>query len=353
MITTVGYAAVSATTPLKPWRFELRDVGNTDVLIDILYCGVCHSDIHFAKNDWLQTIYPVVPGHEIVGRVVQIGKDVVAFKPDDYVAVGVVVESCGVCPRCKAGEEPYCEKGFTMTFNSFDPHTKGVTYGGYAKQMVVDEKYVFALSKELRKHPLDTIAPLLCAGITVYSPLKHWGIGHGKTVGVIGIGGLGHLAVKMAHAMGSHVIAITSTPDKLHDLKRLGADEGALSTDQKSMQTFLNRCDFLINTLPVAHDLNAYIPLLAFDGVMCLVGIPSHPHPNLYANLLVEKRRSISGSLVGGIPETGEMLDFCAENNIVADVERIAIQDINQAFPKVVDKEVRYRYVVDLSTLKG
>ena len=291
MIKTVGYAALSATTPLERWAFERRDVGPHDILIDIEYCGVCHSDIHFARNEWLQTGYPVVPGHEIVGRVAAIGEKVTGWKIGDAAAVGTIVDSCGVCPECKRHLEQYCQQEFTMTFNSVNQHTHEVTYGGYSKNIVVDEKFVLHIPDALQKN-LAAVAPLLCAGITVYSPLKHWGVKKGQKVGVIGIGGLGHLAVKIAHALGAHVVAITSTPEKLEDAHRLGADESIVSTDaNKLLSKHEDSFDFIINTAPVALDLSLYVPLLKLDGTLCLVGIPSSPHSGLYAHLLIKSSK--------------------------------------------------------------
>ncbi len=350
MIETKGYAALSATSPLEPWSFERRDVGEHDIELEILYCGVCHSDIHFARNEWLQTVYPVVPGHEIVGRVTMVGSKVSSFKIGDPAAVGTIVDCCGTCRECKNNLEQYCEKGFTMTFNSFDKYTQGVTYGGYSKLIMVNEKYVLKIPQEFKQEDLAAVAPLLCAGITTYSPLKFWEIGKGHTVGIIGIGGLGHIAVKLARALGAHVVAITTSPDKQTDALRLGAHEAVLSTDNAAMQKHHNSLDFIVNTIPFSHDLSTYLALLRLNGKMCLVGIPNQPHEPLYANALIEKRKSLAGSLIGSIKETQELLDFCGKNQITADIEMIPIQQINEAFNKVVDKEVRYRYVIDLAS---
>ncbi len=348
---TIGYAATSPSTPLAPWTFERRDVGSTDIQLEILYCGVCHSDIHFARNDWLQTVYPVVPGHEIVGRITAIGESVRSCKVGDVAAIGTIVDACGECTQCKNHLEQYCEKGFTMTFNSFDKHTNGVTYGGYSKQIVVDEKYVLQIPIAFKDEDLAAVAPLLCAGITVYSPLMHWKVGKGRKVGIAGIGGLGHIGVKIAHALGAYVVAITSTPEKVADAKRLGADEAILSTDLDALKKHHGSFDFILNTIPVPLDLNGYLSLLKLDGNMCLVGIPAGPHGPLFPNILIEERRELSGSLIGGIQETQEMLEFCAQHAITADIEQIPIQNINEAFASVVDKKVRYRYVIDLASL--
>lgn len=350
---TLGYAARSSSSPLEPFAFERRDVGAHDVGISILFCGVCHSDIHVARNEWLQSHYPVVPGHEIIGIVSEVGPQVKSFKVGDVVAVGTFVWACGTCEACVQGLEQYCEKGFIDTFNSPDPYTEnGVTYGGYSRYIVVNEKYVYSLPDALKKQDLASVAPLMCAGITVYSPLKHWGVGKGKKVGVVGIGGLGHMAIKFAHALGAEVIAITSTPKKIDDCKKFGTQDAFFWDDEAAVKKHAESFDFIISTLPVPYDENRYIDLLKRDGVLCVVGIPPMPLGQLRADKLILGRKSVVGSVVGGIKETKEMLEFCAQHNIRADVEIIPIDQINEAFDKVVNKEVRYRYVIDLDTLK-
>jgi len=352
MIKTIGYAAKSATTPLEPFHFELREPGEHDVLIEVLYCGVCHSDIHFARNEWLETVYPIVPGHEIIGRVLQVGNQVKKFKVGDSAGVGCIVDSCGICKSCKEGLEQFCENGYTFTFNSIDKHTGKMTYGGYSKQMVVDEKFVLRIPDAF-KNSLAAAAPLLCAGITTYSPLRHWKVSKDQKVVVAGIGGLGHLAVKIAHAMRAQVVEYTTTPDKKGDAQRLGAQDAVLSTNPEEMKKYLNSFDFILNTIPAPHDLNAYLQLLKRDGTMCLVGIPSQPHPYLRADMLITERRQLVGSVIGGIQETQEMLDFCAKNNITADIEIIPIEKINEAFERVIKKDVRYRFVIDMKSLNN
>jgi uncharacterized zinc-type alcohol dehydrogenase-like protein len=352
MIKTIGYAALSAHSNLAPFTFERRDVGDRDLKIDILYCGICHSDIHTARNQWWETRYPVVPGHEIVGRVAHIGSQVKGFAVGEFVAVGCIVGSCGVCAACKQHLEQFCEQEFTETFNSVDPYTNGVTYGGYSQNIVVNEKYVFHIPDAFKKDTLAAVAPLLCAGITTYSPLKHWKVGKGQKVGVIGIGGLGHLAVKIARALGADVVAITSTQEKLTDAKRLGASSSLLMTDTEGLMKHAESFDFILCTLPVPYDENKFIDLLKRDGVMCVAGIPPRALDGLRADKLILGRKSIAGSLIGGIQETREMLEFCAQHGITADVQLISVDEINEAFDNVVDKKVRYRYVIDMATLK-
>lgn len=349
---TLGYAAISAHSKLAPFTFERREVGEHDVKVDILYCGICHSDIHVARNEWWETRYPVVPGHEIVGRVSQKGSQVKDFEIGEIVAIGVIVGSCGVCNACRNYLEQFCEEEFVETFNSPDPYTDGVTYGGYSQNMVVNEKYVFHLPEALKQGDIAAIAPLLCAGITTYSPLKHWKVGKGQKVGIIGIGGLGHLAVKFAKALGAEVVAITSTEEKLTDAKKLGASVTLLETDTEELMRHGDSFDFLLCTLPVSYDENKYIDLLKHDGVMCVVGIPASLLEGLRADKLILGRKSIAGSLIGGLEETKEMLEFCAQHDIKADVEIIPIEQVNEAFDRVVNKEVRYRYVIDMATLK-
>jgi alcohol dehydrogenase (NADP+) len=351
MIKTIGYAARTATSPLEAFALERRELRENDVQIEILYCGVCYSDIDWARNRWRNTHYPVIPGHEVVGQVIAVGANVHPFKKGDLVAASAIIDSCGTCPECQNHQEQYCQKGPTFICNGFDKFTKGVTYGGFSKQIVLEKKSVLPIPQAFKKEDLASIAPLLCAGITTYSPLKHWNIGKGHKVGIVGIGGLGHLAVKCAHALGAEVVAITSSPDKRADARRLGASEGVLSTDQAQMGKFGNSLDFIINTIPVAHDLSPYLKLLKRDGAMCLLGIPSGPHEPLSAESLIARRKSLTGSLYGSIDEIRELLEFAAEHKIRADVEVIAIQEVNKAFDRIMNKEVRYRYVIDMSTL--
>lgn len=348
MIKTLGYAAHGATAPLDLFHFERREPGPRDVQIEILYCGVCHSDLHTARNEWHNTIYPVVPGHEIVGRVTQVGGEVATFKAGDLAGVGCLVDSCGTCPDCREGLEQYCPT-FTLTYNSPDPHTGKMTYGGYSNRIVVDERFVLRVSEKL---DLAAVAPLLCAGITTYSPLRHWKVGQGQKVGIVGLGGLGHMGVKLAHAMGAHVVMFTTSPGKTADAHRLGADEVVVSKNPDEMQRHLASFDFILNTVAAPHDLDVYLELLERDGTMCLVGAPDHPHPAPTVFNLIFKRRRLAGSLIGGIRETQEMLDFCAEHGIVSDIEIIPIQKINEAYERMLRSDVKYRFVIDMASLK-
>ncbi|QVL32398.1 NAD(P)-dependent alcohol dehydrogenase [Telmatocola sphagniphila] len=351
MIKTLGYAAPSATNPLAPFSFERRDPGPKDVQIEILYCGVCHSDIHTARNEWKSTVYPVVPGHEIVGRATKVGSEVKKFKEGDLVGVGCLVDSCRKCPSCQASEEQYCDNEKIFTYNSPDKHLPGKqTYGGYSNHIVVDQDFVLKVSEKL---DLKGVGPLLCAGITTFSPLHHWKVGKGQKVGIVGLGGLGHMGVKLAHAMGAHVVLFTTSPSKVADAKRLGADEVVISKNEGEMKAHLNSFNFILNTLSVPHNLDAYISLLKRDGTMVLVGVPEHPHPSPNIGNLIFGRRSIAGSLIGGIKETQEMLDFCAERNIVSDVEVIPIQKINEAYERILKSDVKYRFVIDMASLKA
>ena len=348
--TTVGYAAHSATTPLVPFTFERREPGPHDVQIEILYCGVCHSDLHQARNEWGTTEYPIVPGHEIVGRVVRTGGAVAGFRAGDLAAVGCMVESCGTCPDCREGLEQFCQTGLTFTYNSPDKHTGKMTYGGYSNQIVVDERFVLRLSDSL---DLAGAAPLLCAGITTYSPLRHWAVGPGAKVGIVGLGGLGHMGVKLAHAFGAHVVLFTTSPGKTADAKRLGADEVVISKHAEEVTRHANSFDFILDTVAASHDLDAYLRLLKRDGTLCLVGAPDQPHPSPTVQELIARRRRIAGSLIGGIRETQEMLDFCAERGIVSDVEVIPIQRINEAYERMLRSDVKYRFVIDLASLEA
>lgn len=342
-----GYAAQQATTPLAPFSFTRRDLKDNDVAVEIEYCGVCHSDIHSTRNEWGNAIYPMVPGHEIVGRVTAIGSAVARFKPGDRVGVGVIVDSCRTCASCKAGEEQYCEIGATLTYGAYDKYGE-LTQGGYANNIVTDEHFVHSVSTRL--DPAG-VAPLLCAGITTYSPLRHWEVGPGKKVGVVGLGGLGHMGLKFAHSFGAHVVQFTTSPSKTADARRLGADDVVLSNDPDAMKKEANSFDFILDTVSAVHDLNTYLPLLKRDGVYCQVGLPDQP-PTIVMGNVIFKRRSLSGSIIGGMPETQEMLDYCAEHSIVSDVEVIPIQQINQAFERVVKADVKYRFVIDMASLK-
>ena len=348
MISTAGYAAPSADAPFGPLTIERRDTGARDVRIDILFCGVCHSDLHTARSEWPGTVYPCIPGHEIVGRVTEAGADVTHFKVGQIVGVGCMVDSCQHCASCAEGLEQYCESGMTGTYNSPDKHTSGVTYGGYSKTIVVDEKFVLRISDKLDP---AAAAPLLCAGITTWSPLRHWKVGKGHRVGVVGLGGLGHMGLKLAHALGAHVVLFTTSESKRADALRLGADEVVLSNDADAMAAQANSLDFILNTVAAPHNLDAFLVLLKRDGVMTLVGAPSEPHPSPGVFNLIMKRRSLAGSLIGGIAETQEMLDFCAEHGIVSDIEVIPIQQIDAAYERMLKSDVKYRFVIDMNSL--
>jgi alcohol dehydrogenase (NADP+) len=345
---TLGYAAESATSPLAPFSFARREPLPQDVQLEILYCGVCHSDLHTVRNEWKNTTYPALPGHEIVGRVTAVGSEVKRFKPGDLAAVGCMVDSDRTCPNCQAGLEQYCNGGFTGTYNSPDKHLGGMTYGGYSKSIVVDQYFVL--------HVPDTgnlagVAPLLCAGITTYSPLRHWKVGKGQKVGIVGLGGLGHMGVKIAAALGAHVVLFTTSPGKKEDAQRLGAHEVVVSRNQNEMDRHLESFDFILDTVSAPHDLNAYLALIKRDGTLCGVGAPEQP-PAVEPFSLIFKRRQLAGSLIGGIPETQEMLDFCAQHSLTADVEIIPIQKINQAYERMLRSDVKYRFVIDMASLK-
>ncbi len=350
-IKTVGYAAQSSTAPLQPFSFERREPGPQDVQIDILFCGVCHSDLHTVRDEWasfMPTTFTAVPGHEIVGRVSKVGSEVSKFKAGDLAAVGCLVDSCRKCESCKAGLENYCEVGATFTYNSPDPHLGGVTYGGYSKLIVVDENYVLKVPTNLN---LAAVAPLLCAGITTYSPLRHWKVGKGQKVGIVGLGGLGHMGVKLAHALGADVTLFTTSAHKKDDAKRLGAQHAIISKDQAEMEKHVRSFDFILDTVSADHDLNVYLNLLKRDGAMVLVGAPEKPAPVAAFNLIMA-RRSLSGSGIGGIPETQEMLDFCGKHGITSDIELIPIQKINEAYERLLRSDVKYRFVIDMGSLK-
>jgi alcohol dehydrogenase (NADP+) len=346
-----AYSATSATSPLAADTIERRDPTEHDVQIEILFCGICHSDIHSVRNEWsefMPTVYPIVPGHEIVGRVTQVGSAVTKYKSGDLAAVGCLVDSDGTCPNCKAGLENFCPNQ-TLTFNSPDKHLGGVTYGGYSDSIVVDERFVLRVPSNL---DLAGVAPLLCAGITTYSPMRFHGVTKGKKVGVVGLGGLGHMGVKFAHAFGAHVVVFTTSPDKKEDALRLGADEVVVSRNSDEMQQHTGSFDFILDTVSAKHDINAYLNLLYLDGNMTLVGASPNPL-ELSAFSLIMGRRNLSGSNIGGIPETQEMLDFCGEHNITADVEVIPIQKVNEAYERLLKSDVKYRFSIDMASLKS
>lgn len=346
-----AFAAQSATTPLAPFTFERRDPRADDVAIDILFCGVCHSDLHTARSEWGGTLYPCVPGHEIVGRVTAVGSGVTKFSVGDLVGVGCMVDSCGHCSSCNAGEEQYCETtGFVGTYNGPDSVLGGHTFGGYSDKIVVKEGFVLKVGHD--EADLAAVAPLLCAGITTYSPLKHWNVGPGKKVGVVGIGGLGHMGIKIAAAMGAHVVAFTTSPGKIEDAKKLGAHEVIVSRNADEMEAHANSFDFILDTVAASHDLDALTRLLKRDGTLTLVGVPEHPHPSPNVGNLVFGRRAIAGSLIGGVAETQEMLDFCQQHGLVSDIEMIDIQNIDAAYDRMVKSDVKYRFVIDMQSLK-
>ncbi|WP_020484475.1 NAD(P)-dependent alcohol dehydrogenase [Methylomonas sp. MK1] len=349
MLKTVGYAAYNPQTPLRSFHFERRQPGPEDVRIEILYCGVCHSDLHQVRNEWRGTTFPIVPGHEIVGRVVEVGSQVTNFKLGDLAGVGCMIDSCGVCPDCQDHQEQFCDHTI-FTYNSPDKHTGKMTYGGYSNQIVVDQGFVLHVSDKLE---LSAVAPLLCAGITTYSPLRHWKIGEGHKVGIVGLGGLGHMGLKFAHAFGAEVVLFTTSPGKEADAKRLGASEVVISKHADEMEKHLNSFDFILNTVAAQHDLDQYLSLLKRDGTMCLVGVPSEPHPSPNVGNLIFRRRALAGSLIGGIRETQEMLDFCAEHGIVSDIELIPMAGINDAYQRMLKSDVKYRFVIDMATLPG
>ena len=346
MIKTKSYAALDAASPLVPYEIQRREPGPDDVQIEILYCGVCHSDLHTARNEWNNTRYPSVPGHEIVGRVAAVGNKVKNFKPGDLAGVGCMVDSCGHCHSCNEGVEQYCENGFTGTYNG--PMFGGEnTLGGYSQAIVVKESFVLRIQHD--EKDLASVAPLLCAGITTYSPLRHWGAGPGKKVGIVGLGGLGHMGVRIAHAMGAHVVLFTTSPGKIADGKRLGADEVCISTDPRQMAVHANQLDFILNTVAAPHNLDPFLQLLKLDGTMTLVGAPAEPHPSPGVFNLILKRRQLAGSLIGGIRETQEMLDFCAQHGIVSDIELMPMNYINTAYERMLKSDVKYRFVIDMS----
>jgi uncharacterized zinc-type alcohol dehydrogenase-like protein len=343
-----AYAAQSSTAALAPFSINRREPGPTDVQIEVLFCGVCHSDLHMVRNEWGESVYPLVPGHEIAGRVTAVGKNVTRFKPGDVAGVGVMVDSCRTCGNCKRGLENYCELGFIGTYNGEDKHLGGKTYGGYSASVVVDEHFVLHIPKNL---PLDAAAPLLCAGITTYSPLRHWKAGPGKKVGIVGLGGLGHMGVKLARAMGAHVVLFTTSEHKIADGQRLGAHEVVISKNTAAMEKHASSFDFILDTVSAQHDINAFLNLLRLDGTVTLVGAPPNPLP-VAAFSIIANRRGLSGSGIGSVAETQEMLDFCGEHNIVCDIEKIAIQKINDAYERMLRSDVKYRFVIDMASLK-
>ncbi len=347
-LSTRGYAASKARAPLEPFAFERRAPGPTDVHIDILYCGVCHSDIHQARDEWGGSMFPMVPGHEIIGRVRESGAAVSTFERGDLVGVGCLVDSCRECAECRQGLEQFCERGATPTYNGPDPIMGGSTYGGYSTQIVVDQAFVLRVPEALDP---AAAAPLLCAGITTWSPLRHWDVGPGKRVGVVGLGGLGHVGIKLARALGADVSLFTTSPGKADDARRFGADEVIISTDAADMKRHANRFDFILDTVAAPHNLDAYLQLLRRDGTLCLVGLPDQPHPAPAVFNLVMRRRQLTGSPIGGIRETQEMLDFCAAHGVVSDVEVIPMQEINRAYERMIRSDVKYRFVIDMKSL--
>lgn len=343
-----GYAASAADKPLGPFSFDRRTPTDEDVEIDILYCGVCHSDLHMARNEWGGTTFPIVPGHEIVGRVKSVGSKVMKFKAGDLVGVGCMVDSCRTCPSCQEGLQQYCETGGMVgTYNGKDKYLGGITQGGYSKAIVVYEGFVLKVSEKL---DLAGAAPLLCAGITTWSPLRHWKVGKGQKVGIIGLGGLGHMGLKFAHAFGAHTVLFTTSPSKTEDAKRLGADEVVVSKDAEAMAAQRGSFDFILNTVSADIDLSVYLGLLKRDGAMVNVGLPEKPY-SFSGRPLIGGRRTLAGSMIGGIPETQEMLDFCAEHGITADVEVIRMDEINDAYERMLKSDVKYRFSIDMASL--
>ena len=344
-----AYGTKRADGDLEEMEIERRDITKNDVKIDILYCGVCHSDIHAAKNDWGNANYPLVPGHEIVGKVLEVGDEVKNYKVGDLVGVGCMVDSCQECGACEEDMEQFCDNGMVGTYNGKDKHTGERTSGGYATNIVVREEFVLKVPSNLE---VEKVAPLLCAGITTFSPLNHWGVKKGNKVGVIGLGGLGHMGIKFAHSMGAETIMITTSPGKAEDAKRLGADSVLISKDEDEMAKHKNSFDFLLNTVPVGHDINPYLKLLKRDSTMVMVGAIEPLEPMNGGNLIMGRKR-VAGSLIGGIKETQEMLDFCGENNITPDIELIEMKEINKAFERVQDNDVKYRFVIDMKSFKN
>lgn len=346
--TVKAFAAESTTADLKEMNIERRDTTPNDVEIEILYCGVCHSDLHTARNDWGGTMYPAVPGHEIVGRITKVGSDVSKFKVGDLAGVGCIVDSCGHCDSCKQDLEQYCLNGFTGTYNGKDKHLGGHTFGGYSQKVVVDADHVLKVPENL---DLAAVAPLLCAGITTWSPLKHWNVGPGSKVAVVGLGGLGHMAIKLAKGLGAEVTLFSRTPGKTEDAKQLGADHVVISTDDSQMDSVKGKFDVIIDTVPYVHDVNPYVTTLNISGTLVLVGYLGGLEPILNTVPMILGRKSVAGSVIGGIAETQEMLDFCGEHNIVSEIEMINMQDINGAYERMLKSDVRYRFVIDMKSL--
>ena len=345
---TKAYAAQDAASRLAPFTIPRREPGATDVAIEILFCGVCHSDLHTARSEWPGTMYPCVPGHEIVGRVTAVGAEVTKFKSGDLAAVGCMVDSCRTCENCQRGLEQYCVQGMVGTYNGPDSKLGGHTFGGYSSAVVVEEAFVLHVPQNL---DLKAVAPLLCAGITTYSPLKHWQVGKGQKVGIVGLGGLGHMGVKFAHAFGAHTVLFTTSPGKVEDGKKLGADEVVISKNEDEMKKHAASFDFILDCVSAEHDINAYLALLKLDGTLCQVGAPEKPLPVNVFNLLLP-RRNFAGSAIGGIAETQEMLDFCSEHGIVPEIEMIKMDDVNDAYERLLKQDVKYRFVIDMATLK-
>ena len=343
-----GYATRDAQSPLVPFTFSRRDPGATEIAVEVQYCGVCHSDLHMARNEWGQSIYPMVPGHEIVGRVTAVGAGVTKFKAGQIAAIGVIVDSCRRCAPCRRGEEHFCDEGATLTYAATDRVDGSITMGGYANNYVVDERFAHTVPASLN---LTAVAPLLCAGITTFSPLRHWKAGPGKKVGIVGLGGLGHMGLKFAHSFGAHVVQFTTSVRKKEDALRLGADEVVLSTDGNAMKAQARSFDFILDCVSAPHALDDYLPLLKQDSTLCLVGLPQEP-PRVSPFNLIVGRHSVAGSMIGGMPETQEMLDYCGQHNITADVEIIPIQEINEAFERLLRQDVKYRFVIDMSSLQ-
>jgi len=347
MIKAKGYAVHDAKSELGPWNFERREVGPHDVQFDILYCGVCHSDLHQVRNEWGNSIYPMVPGHELVGKVVKVGNHVKKYKAGDLVGVGCMVDSCRTCENCKDGLEQFCHEGAVMTYNGYERDKKTPTYGGYSNTVVVNEDFVLKVSEKLN---LAAVAPLLCAGITTYSPLRHWKVGKGHKLAVLGLGGLGHMAVKFGASFGAEVTVLSSSPSKKEDALKLGAHKFIVTSDEEQFKSVIGYFDFILDTVSAEHDYSTYISLLRTNGVHICVGAPPTPS-QIHSFSLIMGRKSLAGSLIGGIPETQEMLDYCAEHNIVSDIELIDIKDINKAYERMLKSDVKYRFVIDISTL--
>jgi uncharacterized zinc-type alcohol dehydrogenase-like protein len=345
---TKAFSAASATARLGPATIERREPTAKDVQIQVLFCGVCHSDLHFSRNEWGFTTFPAVPGHEIVGRVTKVGSGVTKFKVGDIAAVGCLVDSCRTCPNCQKGFEQFCDTGMVMTYGSADPILGGGTLGGYSQSIVVTQDFVLKVPANL---DLAAAAPLLCAGITTYSPLRHWNVGPGQKVGIVGLGGLGHMGLKFAHAFGAHVVLFTTSANKVADAKRLGADEVVISKDEAQMKAQANTFDFILDAVSADHDINAYLNLLKRDGTLVLVGAPEKPL-SLSAFPLIMRRRNFAGSLIGGLPETQEMLDFCGKHGITCDIEMIRMDQVNEAYERMLKSDVKYRFVIDMASLK-